>query len=810
MTFSAICLDAGHTLRILRRSPAFTATAVLTLALAIGGNTAIFTVIRGVLLKPLDYPNPDRLVHISSASTPTRFAEIQAAARSYEAVGAYTSQEDVTLAGSGEPEVLRGARVSADFLRILGTAPFLGRSFVQEEDSAGGPPVAMISYELWRRRFASDPNIAGRTAALGAASYTIAGVLPPRFRFPFPGLDVWMTDPADWPQLTGRTRALTPFLAVFGRLKPSATLTQANAEMKVIHRQYAIAHPGMLDGKPSRLEEVTPLKNDLVRNVQSTLWMLFGAVGLVLLIACANIASLLLARAAVREQEFAIRSALGAGRTRLMGQVLVESVLLSIASGVFGVVLAVFAVPLLAGVTSVDLPRAAEVHLDWTVLVFAAALSTATGIVFGLAPSLGASRTDLIRVLRASGEGSASGLARSILPRLNLRGLLSAGQVALSMVLLIGVALLMESIANMRGLELGFNPNHLLTMTVSLPLSRYDTPLKQGLFYQNLLRQIDSVPGVRNVTAAWALPMGLYAGIPVQDASKPSLRLNERPVARYQPVMPGYFPTMGIPLRRGRDFTDHDTADSQRVAIIDEDFARRFWPGYPAGLDPIGQRIFIGIVNPKPAEIIGIAANAREALEEPVWPTNIYVSFIQAPQPFALLAIRTAADPLSYTAAVRDRVRTVDPDQPVNDVQTMDHLVDLQTGERQLLAVLLGSFAAVAILLALIGIYGVIAFSVAQRTREMGIRRALGAQQSDILRLILGQGLVLAVAGIAAGLVGAFAATRVMSTLLFHVSATDPSTFAAVALCFLLIALAASFIPAHRASRIDPATALRV
>jgi len=809
LSFSTVGQDAFHALRILRKSPAFTATAVLTLALAIGGNTAIFTVVRGVLLKPLDYPDPNGLVHISGGSTPTRFAEIQAAARSYEGVGAYTSEVDVTLTGRGEPEIVRGARVSANFLRILGLSPFLGRGFRAEEDKAGGAATIMISYELWRRRFGSDANMAGKTAEIGGTPYTVVGVLPPQFRFPFSGLDVWMTDPADSPELPPRMRALTPFLVVFGRLKPGVTLMQANAEMKVIHRQYATAHPGMLDGKASGPEEVVPLKDDLVRNVQTTLWMLFGAVGLVLLIACANIASLLLARAASRTQEFAIRAALGAGRKRLMAQMLVESAMLSVTSGGAGIVLAVFGVQALAGITSFDLPRVGEVHLDWPVLVFAAALSAITGLVFGFAPSLGAARTDLIAVLRARGEGAGGGLSRSILPHLNLRSVLSASQVALSMVLLIGVALLMESISHLRGLELGFNPDHLLTLSVSLPLTRYDTPLKQALFFQSLMRQVDSLPGVRNASAAWALPMGLYAGIPIQDASKPPLKLNERPVARYQPVMPGYFQTMGIPLRRGRDFTEHDTADSQRVAIIDEDFARHYWPGYPAGLDPIGQRVFLGITNPHPAEIIGIAANARQTLEEPTWRDNVYVSFIQAPQPFALLAIRTAGNPLQLASAVRDRVRAVDPDQAVNDVQTMDHLVELQTGQRQLLAALLGGFAVMAMLLAMVGIYGVIAYSVSQRMQEMGIRQALGAQQSDILRMILGQGLVLALAGVAAGLVGSLAATRAMKALLFHVSATDPMTFAAVGVFFTGVALAASFIPARRASRADPAAVLR-
>jgi predicted permease len=794
----------------MRQRPVFAATAVLTMALAIGGNTAMFTVIRAVLLKPLPYRDPDRLVNISGGATPTLFADMKAGARSFVELGAFTGEENITLSGGAEPEVLKGERVSASALGILGVEPMLGRGFRSDEDSPGGAPVAIISAELWQRRFSGDPQIVGKTATLASTAYTIIGVLPPHFQFPVPGVDVWMTAPAEWPLMSAKSRVDSPFLSVFGRLRPGFSLEQANAEIKVIRRQYAMRNPELLAGEPKTANEVTAMKDELVADVRSMLWMLFGAVGFVLLIACANVAGLLLARATGRAREFAVRSALGAARMRLIGQLLAESVLLSLCGGILGVLLAGWnlrAVPLM---TSFDLPRAGEIHLDWTILGFAAALSVATGVLFGLAPSIGASRPDLIQVLRASGEAGNQGIHRGFLAGLNVRGLLLVGQVALSIVLLIGAALLIKSVSNLRGIDIGFNPSHLLTMQVPLPPLRYDTNQKRASFFEELVGRVGSLPGVRGAAAAMFLPMMGYAGTPVQDAAKPTLPLNQRLIATIWTTTPGYFRTLGIPLRRGRDFTQRDTADAQRVAIIDEVLARRFWPAYPNGPDPIGQRLLIGGVNKKPAEIVGIVAHVHEALENGNWPESVYVSLAQNAPPFAMLAVRTPGDPLLFTKTVRDQVRALDPDQPVALVRTMDDLVEEQVGQRRLLVILLGSFAGVALLLALIGIYGVIAYSVAQRTQEMGIRRALGAQQSDILRLVVGQGLRLALAGVVVGIAGALGLTRLMDTLLFRVSATDPATFVVVAALFLFVAFAASYFPARRAAKIDPMGALRI
>lgn len=800
--------DARYALRTMRKNSAFAAIAILMVALAIGGNTAMFTVIRAVLLKPLAYPDSDQLISVSGGATPTRFAEMQASAHSFTALAAFTGVINVTLSTATEPEVLTGVRASAGFMALPGAVPWLGRSFLPQEDAAGGAPVAMISYELWQRRFGGDPQIVGKPVTLDATPYTIIGVLPPQFHFYYLGVDVYMTAPSEWPAVPPQSRKLSPYLSVFGRLKPGVSLQQANAELTVIHHQYAMAHPTMLDAKARTPEEATSLKDSLVANVRSMLWLLFGAVGFVLLIACANVASLLLARATFRAREFAVRAALGAARGRLIGQLLVESVLLSSAGGALGALLAAWILRAITRMTSFHLPRTPEIQIDWAVLGFAAALSIATGIIFGLAPSLGASRPDLIDTLRASGEAAGKAVHKRLVGGLNVRGLLVVGQITLSVVLLIGSALLVESIAKMREVDFGFNPANLLTLNVSLPPQRYDTDQKRISFFRELLERVKPLPGVRSVIAAQFLPMMNFVGTPVQDAGMPPLKLNERPIATKLTVMPEYFRNLQIAIRRGREFGEHDAAEAPRVAIIDEKLARRLWPPYPKGIDPIGQRLLIGI-NPNPAEIVGVAADVHQTIEDRAWPESVYVPYAQNAVSSQVLALRTTGDPLGFTNAVRQQVLSLDRNQPVSDIQTMDDLVDQQVGQRHLLVMLLGSYAGVAVLLALIGIYGVIAYSVAQRTQELGIRRALGAQQSDILWLVIRDGLVLTFFGITLGLGGALALTRLMKALLFHVDATDPATFTGIALLFLLVAVAASYIPARRAAKIDPMVALR-
>jgi putative ABC transport system permease protein len=812
---SNIRQDTLYAVRTMRRIPAFTATAVLILALGIGGNTAMFTVIHSVLLKPLDYPDPDRLVVVDGGATPTRFEELKSSARSFSEISAFTNQETLTLTGKTEPEVVMGVRVSGNFLRTLGIQPLLGRAFLSAEDVPGGPPVVMIGSGLWQNRFAGDPKIAGKIAILNGAPYTIIGVLPPRFRFPTSGVDIWMPRPAEAIDDPG-SRALSPILTLIGRIRPDVTFAQAAAEAAVIHHQYAVAHPTMLDAKIKSPGELWTWKDSVVGRVRQMLWTLFGAVGFVLLIACANVASLLLSRATVRSREFAVRAALGAGRGRLIGQLLAESALLSVGGGILGLLLALATQRLIPLMRALDLPRSADIHMDGIVLAFSAGLSLATGLLFGLVPALGASQPDLIRVLRGTGHDAAQGHARWRPFGITTRGLLVVTQVALSVVLLIGATLLIESVSRLRRVNVGFDPVQLLTARISLPVTRYDTAQKRSAFFEELVLQVKALPGVRSATAAQFLPMTGFFGRPVQDAAKTPLKLNERPIALSLAVAPGYFQSLKIPMRAGRDFTRHDTDGAERVAIVDDGLAQRLWPGarpkegiYPPGQNPIGQRLLIGGVDPKPVLIVGLVAHTRQNLEDSAWPQTVYVALAQNAPASAMIAVRTDRDPLQFAGALREQVHILDPDQPVSEVNTMQSLVEDELGERRLMMNLLIAFAGVALILSLTGIFGVISYSVNQRLPELGIRWALGARQADILRLVMGQGLGLTMIGIAVGIAGAFALTRVMRSTLYGVSATDPVTLMGVGVLFAFVGLVAAYIPAHRAARVDPMACLR-
>jgi len=816
--------DARYALRTMRRNPAFALTAALTLALGIGANTAIFTVIRAVLLNPLAYPNPGRLVRLTRENpranahndsfTLLRFEKMKASARSFSGIGAYLKlAENMSLSGRGEPVALTGARVSANFLDILGVQPVTGRGFLPEEDKPGAPPVAIISSGLWRRRFESDPGIAGKAAILDSTPYTIIGVAPEGFAFPFPGIDVWITRPEAWSVLAPQFWPYVTLLNGFARLKPGVSIEQAQAEIDVLNRQYLRAHPERLDAGPGTGMRVTSLKDRLVSNVRPTLWTLFGAVVFVLLIACANVASLLLARASARSREFAVRAAVGAGRGRLVRQLLVESLILAIVGGAFGTLLANWALHAMKHMSALDLPRAAEIRLDGMVLGFTVALSVVTGILFGLFPSLQASRPDLADALRESGAAAGRGLSsRGGVLGVSAHGLLVIGQVALSIVLLIGAALLMKSFARLHNIDPGFQPANLLTMKIALPPARYDTDQKKSAFFRELAQHVEATPGVRDATVAMSLPTTLgwlgtnvsAEGQPLDDGNRNSSS------ARLQSITPGYFRTLGIPLRRGREFTARDNAPgAPQVVIVNESFARRFWPAYPRGLNPVGQHMREGIDHTDWMRIVGIVADVRELGPTAGAEPEFYVpTTIHAPQT-AYLAVRTPGDPLRFANAVRNQVLSIDSDQPVSEVKTMDDVLDSTLGQRRLTMLLLGAFAGLALLLSVIGIYGVIAYSVSRRTQELGIRQALGAGQADILRLVLRQGLVLTLAGVAIGIGGALALTRVIQGLLFHVSATDPATFAGIAVLFVVVALAASYIPARRAARIDPMAALR-
>jgi predicted permease len=800
--------DLRYALRQLRKNPGFTAVALLTLTLGIGANTAIFSVVHAVLLKPLRYHDPDRVVLVSEGATPVRFEELLAASRSYTEIGSFAGPEDMALSRIAEPRVLKGARVSANFLRILEVSPLVGRSFLPEEDKPGAPEVAMISAELWRGHFRRDPSIAGRTVRLAGMPRTIIGVLPAGFQFPFSGTDVWVTRPSEWSVIPPQGRPLSPILSVFGRLKPHVAIQRATAELAVLNRQYAAAHPGMLDAKPDLPETVRPFKDQLVSDVRSELWMLFGAVGFVLLIVCANIASLLLARATSRSREFAVRAAIGAGRARIIGQLLAESILLASVGGALGIGLAAWSLSAIRRMIFVDLPRAGEIHMDATVLGFAVALSVGTGLLFGLAPSMAASRQDLACVLRGSGEAANIVGARHM-RRFGPRGLLVAGQVALSIVLLIGAALLIESLARVYRVDPGFQTSHLLTMSIALPPARYDTDEEKATFYEELVEHAESLPGVRSAAVTLTLPMtDMWLGAPLQLAGTPPVQLNQRPIGVIQDITPEYFRTLAIALKRGREFTAHDNARSVPVAIVNANLARLFWPQYPAGSNPIGQRILIGS-DTQPVEIVGIAANVRQYGRDDYPKPEVYLPCAQKPPLSAMLAVRTDGNPLSFANAVRGQVLAIDRDQPVSAVASMDDLVEASEGQLRLMMTLLGTFAGAAALLAVIGFYGLISYSVVQRTKEIGIRRALGAQRSDILSLMAGEVVRLTLTGVVLGIAGAFAMTRLLKDLLFQVRATDPATFVGIAILFVLVGVSASYIPARRAAKVDPMVALR-
>lgn len=789
--------DAAHSLRALRRNPGFTITAVLTLALGIGANTAIFTVMYAVLLKPLSYPAAERLVRVTGGATVARSEAIREARSFSKATSFLGVTENVTLSGVDTPEALTGARVSATFLDTLGIATLTGRGFSTEEETSGHD-VAVISAELWQRLFHGDPRIVGRTVTLAATPHTIIGVLPRGFQFPFPGVDVWR--PLQPGTMPTQARLNSPVLGVVARLKPDVTAEQARAEVAVINRQYALANPGKLDANAKQqAERLVLLKEYLVRDVRSVLWLLFGAVAFLLIIACANVASLFLARATARGREFAIRAALGAARRRLLQQLLTESLMLAAAGGACGLAMAKFGLRGIVRLPGLELPRSGEIEIDGAVFAFALVASIGATILFGLAPSLIASRPDLTVAMKGSGESAdlaLGGHGRS--PWLQPRGLLVAAQVALSTVLLIGSALLLESLARLNGVNPGFQPANLLTMKIALPQSRLE----------ELVQRVESIPGVQAAAVTLTLPLTGWAGTPVQKAGEMPLKLNERPIAILQSVSPGYFRTMGIAMRRGRDFAARDTQSAPPVAVISEALAKRFWPSYPAGEDPIGQPILAG-ASTASLEVIGIVGDVRHSGLGEAAKDGIYRPRAQTPAYPAMFAVRTISNPLELVNAVRREVRAIDANQTIAAVKTMEAVVEESEGRRRSILVLLELFAATGLALAIVGIYGLVAYSVALRTREMGIRRALGAQQGAVVLLVLRQGFGLALAGVGLGIAGAVALSRVLSGLLFEVSPTDPTTYGAVTVALLLAATAASYVPARRAARIEPTVALR-
>jgi putative ABC transport system permease protein len=797
--------DIRYAARTLLKSPAFTATAVLTLALGIGANTAIFSVVEGVLLRSLPYRAPGQLVMAwenhpqegapRSPFSPANYADLRAQTGSFESFGAIYPYSTVNLTGLGEPEELRLLRVDAGLFPTLGVGARLGRTLVAEDDRPGGPNVVVISDGFWRSRFGADTGAVGRSVTLGGEPYTIVGVMPPGFALP-----TWSGDliaPLGLDEQTAQLRAVR-FLTLVGRLKPGVTLPQVTGELATIAGRIAAAHPETNAGVGIT---VLPVQQAVVGDVRPALLVLLGAVAFVLLIACANVANLLLARAAGRGREMAVRVALGAGRRRIVRQLLTESILLAALGALGGIALAAWGIEWLRQVGAVDVPRIAETGLRWPVLLFAGATALATGVAVGVVPALHAIRPQLSGALNEGARGSSSGPERR-----RARSVLLVSQVAMVLVLLIGAGLMLRTLRRLLAVNPGVQVDRAVTLGVRVGGPRYQSPMATIGFYDHLTEQLAALPGVRAVGAVNVLPFG---------ASGPTtgLRFESRPPgegpppeAEYRSVTPGYFAAIGIPLVAGRGFEPRDRSDSTLPTLVSETFARRYFPGDT----PLGRRVRLG-PNPNAPwrTIVGVVGDVRDlGLGAPPRP-DVYVLFTQSPSAAMSLVLRAAGNPATVVAPARAVIRTLDPDVPVSNVATLRQLVGGSVARTRYAGSLLAGFAALALVIAVVGIYGVMSYLVTQRSRELGVRIALGARPADILRLVLRDGVRLATLGAGLGVLAALGATRAMVKLLYDVSPVDPMTYAAVSLLLVAIVLVACVIPARRAARVDPMVVLR-
>jgi putative ABC transport system permease protein len=793
--------DVLHGWRLLLQKPGFTAAVLVTLALGIGANTAVFTILDTVLLRPLPYSEPERLVRIWE-SNPARgwpqfgvsqpnFLDWREQGRgAFERLAASTSRpHNLTL--GGETERLPGVAVTHDFLPLLGVRPTLGRNFLPDEDAPGrGNPVVLLSRGLWQHRFGGDPEIVGRAITLNDVPHTVIGVLP---EFHWGRYDVFVPLRPDPNENRGDHR-----LSVYGRLKPGVSLDQAGTALAGVAAHLARQYPESNDGWTVTLNSFFDWA--VPQESRRPLYLLLAAVALVLLIACANVAGLLLARAAGRRREIAVRAALGASRARLVRQLLAEAMLLALLGGGLGLLAAQWGLNVLKTAAETAVPRADEIALDHRVLLFALGTTVLTGLLFGLAPALQATRVDLQGALKdgATGDGRARQRARSVLV---------VGQVALSLVLLVGVGLLLRSLMALIDTPPGFDPRNLLTASINLPESRYPTAKEFAAFHQRLLQRLRGLPGIDAASIASGLPMdGNATMMEVHPDEAPAAPDGPAPSAQWRLVSPGYFRTMGIPLRAGRDLEERDLAPDTfdlRGAVISETMARRLWPGQ----DPIGRRFHPWNATNPPVTVVGVAGDVRLfTLDETPGPA-VYFFFVRW-NPIQI-AVRTQGEPGAFAGLLRDEVRAIDPGVPVAQIRPMQELLGSTTSPRRFTMTLLAIFAGAALLLSGVGLFGLLAFLVAQRTRDIGVRLALGARRSDILRLVVGRAMHLTAIGVAAGLAGALALAGVIRSMLYGVGARDPLTLVATALLLVLVALLACWIPARRAARVDPIVALR-
>ncbi len=798
--------DLRYGVRMLLQKPAFTFVVVLALAVGIGANSAIFSVVNAVLLRPLPYADPERLVMVWMDNSRINVAEDWHSYPNYtdyrdhnevlESMAAFNNRS-FNITGSGEPERVQGAWMTGSLLPLLGVNPVLGRNFSPDEEQPGKDQVVIIGHGLWQRRFGGDPNIVGQTVMLNGNPRTVIGVMPKGFAFPAKDSEMWVPIALTQQQMAARNSI--SYQAI-GRIKPGVTFEQAKANLEMVNRWIVNQNPNQ-EGYG-----VNPvlLHDQIVGSVRPALLALLGAVAFVLLIACANVANLLLSRAAARSREIAIRTALGAGRARIIRQLITESLLLALAGGAVGLLFAFWGLDLLLAISPTDLPRLDQITIDRRVLGFTLGVSVLTGLIFGLVPAFQASKPDLTESLKEGGRGSSGGLQGK-----RIRSGLVVFEIATALVLLICAGLMIKSFMNLQDVKLGFNPDRLLTVRLQLSGTKYREDVAATTFYQQLLERVEAMPGVESASAISTLflsktPNSTNFTIEGRAPFAPSEQV-EVPV---DIITPGFFKSMGIPLIGGREFTPQDAAGAPDVVIINETMAKRFWQGE----DPIGKRFMYGSPGNGQAPwmtIVGVVGDVRRTGFDAEVRPETFLPHGQAPARGMMLMVRSTSDPTNMMGTVREAVRSIDGDLPVFSVRSMDELLGDMMAQRRLNMLLFAILAAVALILAAVGIYGVIAYSVTQRTHEIGIRMALGAQRRDIVKMVVGQGIILAAGGVGMGILASFLLTRLMKALLYGVSATDLVTFVAISALLTVVAVLASFIPARRATRVDPMIALR-
>jgi putative ABC transport system permease protein len=810
--------DIRYGARMLRKNPGFTTVAVLTLALGIGANTAIFSVVNGVLLKPLAYQEPERLVTILlEGHNPVSAADfLDWRAQSQSFIGMAAAEFwDGTLTGGDRPESVPALRIGEGMFQLLGVPPLIGRTFQSDDFQPGKDHVLVLSHRLWQRRFGGNPNVVGQSLALNGETYLVAGVMPPQFQFaPF-----WATKAEFWAPLDLAARATQRdghSLRVFARLKPGVTRAHAQAEMETIWRRLEKAYP---DSDSGRTVQVDPLLEKVVGDIRPALLMLAGAVAFVLLIACANVANLLLVRGASRQKELAVRTALGASRGRTIRQLLTESVMLSTLGGVFGLLLGFWGVGMLKQMLAVQasgsgnaMPRMSNITVDTNALLFTFAVALVTGLVFGLAPALRGAATELHGTLKTSGRGATEGRGGR-----TLRNVLVVSEIALALVTLVGAGLMLRSFAQLEAVDSGLAPDKVLSFTVSLHGQADLIGAKREAFYQQLLQRISALPGVASASAVNHLPLAgdvWDRGLLIEGKPKPNPQTNPGIDAVYRVCRPGYFQTTGIVMEHGRDFTEQDRLETPGVVVINEKLAREGWPGE----DPVGKRISFDEkdVAGKWLTVVGVIRNVKQRWSDEVR-DEIYLPFQQSPflsdpaghYSSMTLVMHTSISPLGLSEAVRSAVQSVNPNAPVSSLTTLEQVISDAVRQPRFNLVLVSLFAVLALTLAAVGIYGVMAYTVTQRTQEIGIRMALGALNGDVLKLVLRQGMGLALLGIILGVIGALGLTRLMTSLLYQVKPGDPVTFVCVSAVLVVVSLMACWLPARRAARVAPMVALR-